>query len=204
VNLPRQIGPSTVDYQGRIFEIVRTPMLVGGKRKEYETAVRSPGVRVIALDSEARLVYLTKELRSETEGWDLRVPGGKVFDEIERYLPYYPTPKTLSPQHPFMKHVVEAAEREAGEELGAELHEIELLGKSVCGATVHWDLYIVTSQVCGFARTNAPEPGETIKAHPVEWREALELIDAGVLSEERSAIWLRRTLLRLMKEERGG
>lgn len=204
MNLPQQTGPSTVGYQGRIFEILTTPMLVGGKRKDFELVVRPPGVRVIALDMETRTVYLTKELRPETEGWDVRVPGGKIFDDIASYLPYYPTPKTLNAQHPFMRCVFDAANREAGQELGAKLRDIEFVAKSVCGATVHWDLFFVSAQVDGISQANTPEPGEVITAHPVEWREALELIDAGVLSEERSAIWLRRVLLRLMKEGSGG
>ena len=203
MNLPQQTGASTVGYRGRIFEILTTPMLVGGKRKDFETAVRPPGVRVIALDMETRIVYLTKELRAETGGWDVRVPGGKVFDDIASYRPYYPTPRTLTAQHPLMRHVFDAAEREADQELGAKLRQMEFVAKSVCGATVHWDLFFVTAQVDRVEQANA-EPGEVIRAHTVEWGEALALIDAGVLSEERSAIWLRRVLLRLIKEGSGG
>ncbi len=43
----------------------------------FETAVRSPGVRLIIVKDNQMLI--TKEFRGELDDYDYRLPGGKVF-----------------------------------------------------------------------------------------------------------------------------
>jgi 8-oxo-dGTP pyrophosphatase MutT (NUDIX family) len=177
-------------------------MQVGDSVVNFEQVVRPPGVRVIVVDETEQVVYLTQELRAETNGWDWRVPGGKVFDNIGDYLPYFLNEEADSHTQGLLTEVMKAATREAEEELGATLNDATLLGHSACGATVHWDLFFVLAHI-KVHRENAPEPGEVITVNRVQWDEALNLIDRGEVREERSAVWLRRILLRLLGEAPG-
>lgn len=185
-----------VAYKSRLWAQVRTPTKVGSRIVEFEDAVRPPGVRIIAYDAVARSVYLTREYRRETQDWDWRVPGGKVFDCVDDYLPHYfseLTPVGLD----LPAAVLRAAGVEAAEEIGVELADPRIVGLSVAGSTVHWDLYFVCGQVAE-VRGNRPEVGEQIEVRRLGWVEALDLVDSGAMSEDRSAMRLRRILVGLL------
>ncbi|WP_086661567.1 NUDIX hydrolase [Lentzea kentuckyensis] len=198
------VGQPTVAFQGRIFAQVHTATQVGDDVIVFELAVRPPGVRVIVVNRPERLVYLTREMRSEANGWDWRVPGGKVYNEIEPYLPLFLQHTDSTRADVLTEKVLASAVEEAGQELGATLTNSVLLGRSACGATVHWDLYYVLADLESLQDTNNPEAGEMIEVRPVRWENALDLIDNGEIREERSAMWLRRTLARLMREVSSG
>ncbi|GLY50178.1 NUDIX domain-containing protein [Lentzea sp. NBRC 102530] len=204
MSAPTPVGPPEVAFQSRVFAQVHTPNQVGDQVVVFEMAVRPPGVRVIVVDRTEQLVYLTREMRTETNGWDWRVPGGKVYNKIEPYLPLYLEHDDSGRAEALTEKVLDSAVQEAGEELGAVLSNPVLLGRSPCGATVHWDLYFVLADLQSLRQSNNPEAGEVIEVRPVRWTEALDLVDSGEIQEERSAMWLRRTLLRLIREVSGG
>jgi 8-oxo-dGTP pyrophosphatase MutT (NUDIX family) len=189
----RQAGQPIVRYQSKLFAIVCTPMEINGEILEFETAVRPPGVRLIIQSRDKGLVYLTREYRSELATWDWRLPGGKVVNSIAEYLPHYFRPPKEDGDW-LRDKILEAAEREALEEVGIEIGNVEILGRSTCGATVNWDLHYVRATP-NFVGSNHPEAGEQIEVHAVLWSRALELADNGSFAEERSAIWLRRSIL---------
>ncbi|MBI5466096.1 MAG: hypothetical protein HY974_02290 [Candidatus Kerfeldbacteria bacterium] len=71
-------------YQGKMFEVIRWE---GKPGVMFEAAVRAPGVRLI-IETEKdgqKGLLMTKELRREAEGFDYRLPGGKVFDNLKEY-----------------------------------------------------------------------------------------------------------------------
>jgi 8-oxo-dGTP pyrophosphatase MutT (NUDIX family) len=146
-------------------------------------------------------VYLTREYRRELSKWDWRLPGGKLVDTIAEYLPHYLSDADEDARW-LLDKIQAAAKREAAEEVGAEIKNVRHIGWSTCGATVNWDLHYVsaTPEVLG---PNRPEVGEQIEVHAVSWLDALRLVDSASFSEERSAVWLRRSILELKQESAG-
>ena len=53
--------------------------------KGWERGVRAPGVRIILDDQNSGKILLTREFRHELDGYDYRLPGGKVFDSRADY-----------------------------------------------------------------------------------------------------------------------
>lgn len=63
------------------MEVVEFPLMMV---KTFEKARRAPGTRLIIPVGEDSIL-LTKEYRQEVDGYDFRLPGGKVFDSLEEY-----------------------------------------------------------------------------------------------------------------------
>jgi ADP-ribose pyrophosphatase len=177
-----------ITYQGRIVEVVEREVIIGEKTKTFELARRSPGVRLIIIKDNT--VYLSKEFRHEVQGYDFRLPGGKVFDTLTEFN------DALSNNTNVLESAKAAAIKEAREEMGIVANNIELFHKSVCGATVEWDLYYFV--VTDFTKQNQElEDGEVIELNPVSISEAKEMCLDGRIDEERSAL----TLLRYLKNQ---
>lgn len=71
--------------EGNMFEIVHQDFDLGsGKIKTFEFARRSPGTRAIVKNAVGEIL-MTREYRLETQGFDYRLPGGKVFDTREAF-----------------------------------------------------------------------------------------------------------------------
>lgn len=174
-----------IAYQGKIIEVVEKTVDVQGKEKIFEIARRSPGVRLIIPKDD--LVILSKEFRHELGTFDYRLPGGKVFDTLEEYNQANKSPESL------LSVAEHAAKKEAHEEVGIDVTDIKFFHKSICGATVEWDLYyfIVESFETGEQHL---EEGETISVELVHKDEARAMCLDGRISEERSALALLRYL----------
>lgn len=186
MNVPEQVGEEKVVYQGKIVEVIRTPMKIGEREVEFESARRSPGVRLLIVNGDK--ILLTKEHRTELGGYDFRLPGGKVFDALEDYN------KAFSDGADLLEHAIEAAKKEAVEEVGLKVNKIEHLHTSHSGATVVWNLYYFL--VADFEEVERElEEGEVI--HP-EWKtfeEVRQLCLDGEVREDRSVAVLLRYLL---------
>jgi ADP-ribose pyrophosphatase len=122
-----------ITYQGKIIEVVEREVIIGDKTKIFELARRSPGVRLIIIKDDT--VYLSKEFRHEVQGYDFRLPGGKVFDTLVEFN------EALSNNTDILESARNAAVKEVREEMGIITNNIELFHKSICGAIVEWDLY---------------------------------------------------------------
>lgn len=118
---------------GRIFEIVQIPKSDG---RVFEVARRAPGVRLIVADKAGKKVLLTREHRWELNGYDYRLPGGKVFDTIKEFEQFRQSGR------PVLEAATEKVKQEAAEEAGIQANEVRLFKKSMLGATVEWDLYV--------------------------------------------------------------
>lgn len=172
-------------YRGKIFEVIERVVADGGKEKTLEFARRSPGVRLIIPDNGNILV--TKEFRHEINGYDHRLPGGKVFDTLDEYRSMRDSGADIT------SAAREAAVKEAREEAGIDVKGLSLFHTSICGATIEWDLYYFV--VSEFERTTqALEDGEDIAVEFVPSETAREMCLNGTMGEERSALVLLRFL----------
>jgi ADP-ribose pyrophosphatase YjhB (NUDIX family) len=121
----------TIAFKGIIGEIVHEKQPDG---RTFEYYRRSPGVRVVLISQENKIL-LTRELRRETGGVDLRLPGGKVRDTIEQYRELLESDTSLE------EAARQTAITEVLEETGYEIQNPSLLMIANNGTTVEWDLY---------------------------------------------------------------
>ena len=110
-----------IAFKGRIFEIVQTEQHDG---RVFEVARRAPGVRLIIANKDEQKVLLTREFRAELNGWDYRLPGGKVFDTLDEFETYRAGGQDI------VDAAISKAKAEGAEEAGVEIKEVELIGKS--------------------------------------------------------------------------
>src|SRR3989338_2160030 len=134
-------GEPVIIAEARIGAIVNFPVLEdqgqGYVQKMFEKYVRSPGSRIIAVKD--KKIYLQKEFRWEGEGYEWRLPGGKVVDSFTEFKQY--VGKTIPEVI-----VIEAARKELREEAHLEAKRVRLFKKMICGTTVDWDLYYVIAE----------------------------------------------------------
>jgi hypothetical protein len=71
----------SVVFSGKIGEVVHVEQPDG---RVFEKFRRPPGVRLVIVSPDKKLL-ITKEFRSETSNYDLRLPGGKVCDSLDEY-----------------------------------------------------------------------------------------------------------------------
>lgn len=166
-----------ITHQGKIIEVVQD-----GK---FEFARRSPGARLIIPRGDQ--ILITKEFRYELKAYDFRLPGGKVFDSLKEYN------TALKAGVDIAEAAKQAAIKEASEETGIEVKDLSFFHKSVCGATVVWDLFYFV--VNDFTETKQHlEEGEDITVEFIDKEKVKQMCLDGSISEERSALVLLRYL----------
>lgn len=174
-----------ITHQGKIIEVVQKEVDINGKKKVFEYARRSPGTRLIIPKGDT--VLLTKEFRSEINGYDYRLPGGKVYDSLDEYN------SALSSNTDINESAKTAAIKEAKEEAGIEVKELSFFHKSVCGATVVWDLFYFVVNEFSESSQNL-EDGEDITFEFIHRDAVKKMCLDGSISEERSALVMLRYL----------
>ncbi len=174
-----------ITHQGRIIEVVQKEVERNGKVQSFEFVRRSPGVRLII--SKGDKILLSKEFRHEINGYDYRLPGGKVFDSLEEYN------KAIKTNADINEEAKNAAVKEAREEVGIEVKDIYFFHKSICGATVVWDLFYFVVKDFNEVPQQLEE-GEDITAEFVDREKVKEMCLNGTIREERSALVLLRFL----------
>lgn len=95
---------------------------------------RPPGIRALIVDKKEEKILLSKEYRYELETWDYRLPGGRVFEDLESY-------KKAIEDGSVLQHVEKTVAKEVQEEVGLIIKNPKLLKISKAGAGVEWDLY---------------------------------------------------------------
>lgn len=100
----------------------------------FEKFCRPPGTRLVIVSPENKIL-ITKEFREETGNFDLRLPGGKVCDSLEEYN------KLRESSDDILEAAKAGATKEAREEAGIIVNNLEFITKAAAGATVEWDLY---------------------------------------------------------------
>ncbi len=187
MDVPKPIGDEKVVYSGKIFEIVRQPMKVGDMVVEFEFVRRSPGVRLLIVRGDE--ILLVREFRSELNGFDYRLPGGKVFDCVKDYK------RALSENKDLLDCALDAARKECLEETGLVAKSVRHVHTAHCGATVVWDmLYFVVDEFSESQGGQDLEDGEVI--YP-EWKtsdEVRQMCVNGDIREGRTVGFLLRFL----------
>jgi ADP-ribose pyrophosphatase len=174
-----------ITHQGKIIEVVQKEVEHNGKIQKFEFARRSPGTRLIIPKGDK--IFLSKEFRHEIGEYDYRLPGGKVYDSLEEYN------KALESNFDINELAKKAAIKEAREEVGIKVKDISFFHKSICGATVVWDLFyfIVSDFEEGLQEL---EEGEDITIELIDREKVKEMCLDGIINEERSALVLLRYL----------
>jgi len=193
-NLITALDKPVEQYRGKLIRIATQRMgFPDASEKTFEFAERAPGVRILVTDGER--ILLTKEWRSETQNWDHRLPGGKVFDTLEEYL----VEKEKGDEH-LQAWALAAARKELSEETSLQMpaDSFKHIGRSVAGATVVWDLHYYLVEM---AKQEGTLPGITTgegeQTHP-EWfthEQVKALCIAGHIQEDRTVAVLLRYLI---------
>ena len=169
--------------KGRIFELVQLPQPDG---RVFEVARRAPGVRVIIFDEATRRVLLSREYRREIDGYDYRLPGGKVFDTLDEF-------EALRNSGEDMHQAAEAkAREEVAEEVGLHVRDLRLHTISTLGTTVEWDLYVFETTSWSEADGQNLGAGEDISAGWYGLDDVRTKIMNRDMQEERIALILLR------------
>lgn len=128
----------TTPFNNGFFEFVSSEeefTIDGNNRNIKRNFVRRPpGIRALIVDKEKKSILFSKEFRYELNDWDLRLPGGKVFDSLEDY-------KESLKRDDVMSHVELTVPKEVLEEIGLIVENPKLIKVSKDGAGVVWDLY---------------------------------------------------------------
>ncbi|MCA9355927.1 NUDIX domain-containing protein [Candidatus Nomurabacteria bacterium] len=185
-------GEPFVISKGRIGAIVGYPMLVANKQdifeeKIFEKFVRAPGTRMLI--KKDKKILLQEEYRTETNSIDWRLPGGKVLDTFEEYEKY------LNINIP-EETIIISGKKELEEEVGLAAKNIKIIEKSVCGATVQWDLFYLLVEEFDMVKNKENHETEDILCH--KWftdKEVIEMCKNGSISEDRSVAVLLKYLL---------
>lgn len=194
-NLITALDKPVEQYRGRLLRIATQRMgFPDMSEKSFEFAERAPGVRILVTDGER--ILLTKEWRSETQNWDHRLPGGKVFDTLEKFL----VEKDKGDEH-LQAWALAAARKELSEETSLQMpaESFKNIGRSVAGATVVWDLHYYLVETAKQEGTTLPgiTTGEGEQTHP-EWfthEQVKALCIEGHIQEDRTVAALLRYLL---------
>ncbi len=178
---------SEIKYKGKMFEIVTFEAKPG---IVYETAVRSPGVRLLIEHKKDGKVGLlmTQELRRSREGkvLDYRLPGGKVFDSLEEFN----NAKENKIDIPLC--AFNQAKVEARQEVGVIDGDFSPIAIAKAGGSVEWDLhyFLVKNARIGEQELEDHEKGE-IEVVFLTAKEIFEKLKNKEINEGRSAdvIW---------------
>ncbi len=179
-----------IAYRGKMFEIVTWEGKPGVK---FEAAARAPGVRLI-IETEKngmKALLMTKEIRREADGFDFRLPGGKVFDSLDELDQHRESGKDIAP-------IAEiAAKKEGKEEAGISGGEYTSIEISKAGASVEWDLhyFIVKNSEIGEQELEENEQGD-IETVVLSAEEIFNKLSQREIKEGRSAdilwSWLQK------------
>lgn len=125
-------------FDNGFFEFVQSEdeFIIDGNIKNVKRNMvrRPPGIRALIVDKENKKILFSREFRYELNDWDLRLPGGKVFDSLEDYK------KSLE-NDDVLEHVEMTVPKEVLEEIGLIVKNPKLIKVSKDGAGVIWDLY---------------------------------------------------------------
>lgn len=125
-------------FNNGFFEFVHSEKeyIIDGNKKTVKRNFvrRPPGIRALIVNKNDNKILLSKEYRYELEDWDYRLPGGKVFENLDDY-------KQALKEDRVLKQVEKTVPKEVQEEVGLIVKKPHLLKVSKAGAGVEWDLY---------------------------------------------------------------
>ena len=165
-------------FKWRIIEIVEKDV----NWRKFEIARRSPWVRLIITDWERFLV--SKEFRHEHNGYDYRLPGGKVFDTLEEFN------KKIEDNENINEYAKNAAINECLQETWLVVKSIEPISVSKAWATIERDLhYFLVKDFEKSSKWQELEDGEDISVERKSKDELIELCLNWSINEDIS-VWI--------------
>ncbi len=180
MEVPERCGDEKIVYEGKTFEVVHQPTRIGKRVFDFESVRRAPGVRLIIVRD--KKILLAKEYRIELNGFDWRLPGGRVFDSLKEYH------KGMEKHDDIMPHALAAARKECLEETGLIVKKISHFHTSHCGVTVKWDLfYFIVDEFEESPTGQQTEEGEIIYPEWKPFHVAKEMCLNGDIKEDRTA-----------------
>ncbi len=188
MSIPIPSGKERIAYEGKIFEVVKQLMKIGNKEIEFEVARRAPGVRLLIVKQNK--ILITKEFRTEINGSDYRLPGGKVFDTLAEYR------KAREHNANILVSAEAAARKECREEVGLTPLKISHFYTAHAGATVEWDLYYFLVE--DFKESQEGQQLEDGEHISVEWKtfpEVKKMCLEHEIKEDRSVAVLLQFIL---------
>lgn len=191
----RNLGNYQTAFISRLFTItVHDVLFSDGKIKSFEFACRSPGVRTLLTDGDS--VLMTKEWREESNRWDFRLPGGKMFDTIEEYNQFM---SKLPSEKELLEVAQKAAQKEVSEECNIKisLDNFKQVHISKCGGTVEWDLHYFIAKMDEIPTISSnviSEESESIQTYPLSFKKVKQLCLDGSVSEDRTVGFLLKFL----------
>jgi 8-oxo-dGTP pyrophosphatase MutT (NUDIX family) len=151
-----------------------------GVFETHEYVRRRDGTRTIAIDSDNNIL-LTYEFRYELNGYDWRVPGGRLDYDDEP--------------------IIGAAQREFVQETGFVAENWEFLWTTTLDSTVRYQrhFFLATKlQLVGSSR----DLGEKIDVHWIPLEKANEMALIGKINEEISALAIARLFFEIKEGRR--
>lgn len=184
-NNPKQLIEKTKTlFKWRIIEVIEKDI----DWRKFEIARRSPWVRLIIRDWNK--ILLTKEYRHEHDGYDYRLPGGKVFDTLEEFN------EKIKANENINIYAEKAARNECKQETWLIPKEIEHIAISKAGATIERDLhYFLVNDFENNELWQELEDGEKITTEWKSLEEAKQLCLDWSIKEDRSVWILLRHIL---------
>lgn len=171
---------------------------LGTNEKGHTILFRPPGVRAVIINDEGKIL-LNKEYREEYKAFDYRLPGGKVFDDIDTYIHFIADNEKGKEglEKLLLQKGCETVVKECYEEVGFKINGSQLINISSNGYTVDWDLYyFLITDYDILSEGPQYEDGEIIDGY--EWftkEEILQLWKCRKINEERSSNVLLHMLL---------
>ena len=130
----------------------------------------------------------------ELGGWDYRIPGGRVFNKLKKYLHFVDSDD-------MNKKIEEAVKNEAREEIGVIVNEMKHYHTSNAGSSIVWDLYYYIIEKFTYSKGGQDlENTEIIEPVWLTFDEILNLFTQGMIKEDRSAAVLIRYILQRKEE----
>lgn len=169
---------TTTLFKWRIIEVIEKDI----DWRKFEIARRSPWVRIIIRDWNN--ILLTKEYRHEHNGYDYRLPGGKVFDTLEEFN------EKIKDNENINTYAEKAAITECKQETWLIPVELKYITTSKAGATIERDLYYFL--VNSFENNEwwqELEDGENITTERKSLEEVKKLCIDWSIKEDRS-VWI--------------
>lgn len=167
-------------YRGRYSRMIEVEDDMNGKKTLFEIAERSPGVRLLFIN-EDKQILLAKEWRREMEGWDYRLPGGKLFDKVSEYVEFLENGWDIN------KKAKEIAIAEWKQETGIIVKDMKIMKIDHVGSTVNWDLfYILVTDYDDSILEQELHWAEDITIGRYDYKQVLDIMKTDKMQEWRS------------------
>lgn len=172
-------------FDNGFFEFVHSEedFIIDGntKRIKRNFVRRPPGIRALIVDKESKKILFSREFRYELNDWDLRLPGGKVFDSLDDY-------KRSLEKDDVLEHVEMTVPKEVLEEIGLIVNNPKLIKVSKDGAGVIWDLYYYEITDYKISK-DGPQLEEDEVINGYVWKsfdEIIDLCNQNLIHEDRT------------------